>query len=285
MIDRDVSNPASAGGDAVQVLEVEGTTSKILFVVGQPLPPFAIGRAGPLAFEGANDLLDAHAFLHFDGQALFACSTTAAMPVVVDGNDLPRHWTRLHAPCTLSMGSARLVFRHERREPALEDAALRPRNEGPRPLETTPARAAMPRRSRGWLVMACGVSTLALAAVAAARFLALPGTVWGAAPTAPTSPITLVAGADEGGASPPVNSAVVVYPAPPRRLAPPPSGAPAARRDAGPAPRSLEREAVDAVRAGDRERALAVYRQLAQARPDHPAFAQAARIIATSAAP
>ncbi len=261
----------SGEGEGALVLEVEGTSSRMLFVEGRPLPPFAVGKAGPLAMEGGSDLLDAHVFLHFDGQALLACSTSAEKPAFMDGAPLPRQWTRLNAPCKLSMGSISLAFRRQMPELARDGAAL--------------PRAAPLRRSSGRFMMPCVALGLVVAAVAAGRFFSFPDAPSGPAPTAQTPPPAVSAAADEGGAGAPITSAIVVHPAPPNRPAHPVGGATSGRRDAGPAPRSLEREAVDALKAGDRERALTIYRQLTVARPDHPAFAQAARIIAANAVP
>ncbi|XYH94733.1 hypothetical protein ACMHYB_43975 [Sorangium sp. So ce1128] len=90
------------------------------------------------------------------------------------------------------------------------------------------------------------------------------------------------------------SSAVASSPPPPAPSAP--SAAPtvsprrpqSTARDMGteppPGKKTLQRQAVDAMAAGDHERAARLYEELARDQPDVPAYADALRIVRTKAA-
>src|SRR5207237_9357601 len=52
-----------------------------------------------------------HAYMCFDGRALFVQSTDDQRPAICDGHPLARGWTELAPPCAIDLGAARLVYR------------------------------------------------------------------------------------------------------------------------------------------------------------------------------
>jgi len=84
--------------------------AEMLFYEGESRDPFSVGRAGTFHVEGKG-VLDVHAFVHFDGQRLFMCSTDSVSPVLVDGAPLQRRWSELTPPCHLRFGAAAASFR------------------------------------------------------------------------------------------------------------------------------------------------------------------------------
>ncbi|WP_394836809.1 hypothetical protein LVJ94_07860 [Pendulispora rubella] len=84
--------------------------AEMLFYEGESRDPFSVGRAGAFHVEGRG-VLDVHAFVHFDGQRLFMCSTDSVSPVLVDGAPLQRRWSELTPPCHLRFGAAAASLR------------------------------------------------------------------------------------------------------------------------------------------------------------------------------
>jgi hypothetical protein len=89
---------------------------------GVELPPVGIGSGGSWRVM-ADGILNVHAYLYFDGQALFVQSADDQNPALVDGRAVGRDWTPVNMPCTISLASARLVFR-EADVPATTDETL-----------------------------------------------------------------------------------------------------------------------------------------------------------------
>ncbi|WP_394822975.1 hypothetical protein [Pendulispora albinea] len=84
--------------------------AELLFFAGEPREAFSIGRTGTFHIDGSG-VLDVHAFVHFDGQRLFMCSTDSVTPVLVDGAPLPRRWTELTPTCYLRFGAIAVALR------------------------------------------------------------------------------------------------------------------------------------------------------------------------------
>jgi hypothetical protein len=72
----------------------------------------------------ADGILNVHAYLYFDGQALFVQSADDDNPALVDGRAVGRDWTPVNMPCTISLAAARLVFREADAAPTDETLAL-----------------------------------------------------------------------------------------------------------------------------------------------------------------
>lgn len=95
------------------VIEIESGIGEPAFIpltLGQELQPISVGKKGMWRVEGAR-VLDVHAFVYFDGNALFLQSADEASAALVDGYRVGKAWTELHAPCRIEVGAARLRFR------------------------------------------------------------------------------------------------------------------------------------------------------------------------------
>src|SRR5262245_28687981 len=100
------------------VIEVEtgiGEPALIPLTMGQELQPISIGKKGMWKVESAG-VLDVHAFVYFDGTALFLQSADESASASVDGYRVGKAWTELHPPCKIEIGAARLRFRSIRDE-------------------------------------------------------------------------------------------------------------------------------------------------------------------------
>jgi hypothetical protein len=114
------------------VIEIEtgiGEPAFIPLTLGQELQPISLGRKGMWKIESAR-VLDVHAFVYFDGTALFLQSADESAAAAVDGYAVGKAWTELHAPCKIELGAARLRYRSllpdQQETEALERPAVKP---------------------------------------------------------------------------------------------------------------------------------------------------------------
>ena len=56
-------------------------------------------------------VLDVHAFMYFDGKALFLQSADPSSPAKMNGRPIGANWQQVEIPCTIELGRARLVYR------------------------------------------------------------------------------------------------------------------------------------------------------------------------------
>ncbi len=97
----------------VHIVEIRAGTSQrpvLELRPGQPVQPMSIGRVGMWTID-APDLLDVHAYLYFDGRALFVQSADPANPAKGNGQAIGSTWQQIEIPCTIELGRARLVYR------------------------------------------------------------------------------------------------------------------------------------------------------------------------------
>jgi hypothetical protein len=102
-----------ARSETTHVLEIESGIGEPAFIplaLGLELSPISVGRKGMWRIESAR-VLDVHAFVYFDGGALFLQSADERTPVVVEGHAVGQEWTEVRAPCRIEIGQARLRFR------------------------------------------------------------------------------------------------------------------------------------------------------------------------------
>src|ERR1043165_1036905 len=102
-----------AKAQTTHVIEIEtgiGEPAFIPLTLGQELQPISVGKKGMWRIESPR-VLDVHAFVYFDGNALFLQSADEANSASVDGYKIGKAWTELHAPCKIELGSAKLRFR------------------------------------------------------------------------------------------------------------------------------------------------------------------------------
>lgn len=102
-----------AKASTTHVIEIEtgiGEPAFIPLTLGQELQPISVGKKGMWRIESAR-VLDVHAFVYFDGSALFLQSADESDSASVDGYRVGKAWTELHAPCKIEIGAARLRFR------------------------------------------------------------------------------------------------------------------------------------------------------------------------------
>lgn len=98
---------------STHVIELErgtGEPASIPLTLGSELQPISIGKKGMWRIASER-LLDVHAFVYFDGAALFIQSADDASAASVDGYRVGKAWTELHAPCAIEIGDVRLRFR------------------------------------------------------------------------------------------------------------------------------------------------------------------------------
>ncbi len=89
-----------------------GTSQRPLLELrpGQVVQPMSIGRVGMWPVE-APGVLDIHAYVYFDGNALFIQSADAGNPAKGNGQAIGATWQQIEIPCTIELGRARLVYR------------------------------------------------------------------------------------------------------------------------------------------------------------------------------
>jgi hypothetical protein len=261
------------------------------FHSGQPVPTFTMGTAGGWKID-APGVAAVHAYGRFDGQRLLVATADPDRPALLDGRPVPETWLELRAPCVLAIGSARIAIdaRTSSEFPAVQarvagpvqaDAATRidiePLWADEKPAASDPiapelpARRAPPRRHARALLLALGA---ALTIAGAHRFVAWRRTM------SPPDPIAEEVAAQPPAARPPapVASSPAVEPSVSPRAARAPVG-PALPMAPTSSAKTPERDAVDALTAGDFAKASRLYRALADAHPDQPAFKEALRIL------
>lgn len=102
-----------AKSSTTHVIEIEAGIGEPAFIpltLGQELQPISVGKKGMWRLESPR-VLDVHAFVYFDGNALFLQSADEATAAMVDGYRIGKAWTELHAPCSIELGGARLRYR------------------------------------------------------------------------------------------------------------------------------------------------------------------------------
>jgi hypothetical protein len=102
-----------ADQNGVRVVEIRaGTSPRTVLELrpGQTVQPLSIGRVGMWPIE-APSILDVHAFLYFDGRALFFQSADPSQPARGNGQTIGVDWQQVEIPCTIEIGRARLVYR------------------------------------------------------------------------------------------------------------------------------------------------------------------------------
>jgi hypothetical protein len=87
-----------------------GEPTSIPLAIGQVVEPISVGRKGAWRID-AERVDDVHAFLCFDGDSLFLASAGESIAVSAGGDVIGTTWTKLRAPCTITLGAAALSFR------------------------------------------------------------------------------------------------------------------------------------------------------------------------------
>ena len=108
-----LSKALMADNPGVQIVEIRAGTSQrpvLELRPGQPVQPMSLGRVGMWPIE-APGVLDVHAYVYFDGRALFVQSADPNNPAKGNGQAIATAWQQVEIPCTLEMGRARLVYR------------------------------------------------------------------------------------------------------------------------------------------------------------------------------
>jgi len=103
-----MANPATT--HVIEIVTGIGEPAFIPLSMGHELQPISVGKKGMWRIESAR-VLDVHAFVYFDGNALFLQSADEQSAASVDGFRVGKAWTELHAPCQIEIGMARLRFR------------------------------------------------------------------------------------------------------------------------------------------------------------------------------
>lgn len=94
----------------VRVTAGHGAPQTLPLVRGRKQAPLSIGKSGMWRVMSPG-ILDVHAFLYFDGEALFLQSASIESYAVANGKVVDASWTEIHAPCTFELGDARLEYR------------------------------------------------------------------------------------------------------------------------------------------------------------------------------
>src|SRR5208337_4688072 len=107
------SRARMADNPGVHIVEIRAGNSQrpvLELRPGTPVQPMSVGRIGMWPVD-APEVLDVHAFLYFDGRALFVQSADAGNPAKGNGQAIGTAWQQLEIPCTIEIGRARLVYR------------------------------------------------------------------------------------------------------------------------------------------------------------------------------
>ena len=102
-----------AENTGVQIVEIRAGESPRPVLELRPgvvVQPMSIGRVGMWSID-APGVLDVHAYVYFDGRALFLQSADAGNPAKGNGQTVGAAWQQLEIPCTIEIGRARLVYR------------------------------------------------------------------------------------------------------------------------------------------------------------------------------
>ncbi|MGC4089340.1 MAG: hypothetical protein QM756_15925 [Polyangiaceae bacterium] len=275
-------------------------TSRLELRAGQFLSPVSFGaeRAGA---HGPGRV-------YFDGDTLYAASSDAASPALVDRAPLGCNWTAIGCPACLDMGDSRLVYGNVAPQPSshwdvptvvargvlidtvdaapeLFDAQVltlvrRPAIDAAREIEpeTTPRLAAVRRPS----------ALRSLLARVRSDFLRAPRSVRLAVPVIPLAAwLALTPVSPPTSASPARATPTATPPVPREEPSPPPKLAELSAEPERPREPAdpLEAKAVTALLRGADLEAAKLYDELARAHPNRSEFAVAARILRGRARP
>jgi hypothetical protein len=108
-----LSRARMADNPGVQIVEIRAGSSQRPVVElrpGEAVQPMSVGRVGMWQVD-APGVLDVHAYMYFDGRALFLQSADAGNPAKGNGQAIATSWQQIEIPCTIEMGRARLVYR------------------------------------------------------------------------------------------------------------------------------------------------------------------------------
>jgi hypothetical protein len=138
------------GGIEARLKRGESPRQEMIFEPDQAVKPFSLGAKGAwaIAAQGANPI---HAFVHFDGSALWVISTSAGSPASLDGHPVPHTWVVAPVPSVLSFGEAEIVIAAASEEPQTDLIARRaPPSRPPLKIseETMVAPVSLPWRSK-----------------------------------------------------------------------------------------------------------------------------------------
>jgi hypothetical protein len=290
-------------GDAIVMRLEVGTsdTPSRRFHAGQPASTFTIGTIGAWKIE-APGVAPVHAYARFDGRQLFVATADPDDPATVDGRTVPETWLAVAAPSTLAVGGARLTIDSRlssefpaapASDPSPAEAATRIDIEPlwvqeaqklPQPDEPPPPIERKERGEKEKEVAPQGRGTApakALVFVVGAALVAFAAYRIVAMRQAEPPPVaeTLAAPPAAAKSSAPIETTAPIEPprAAPTQvaLAPAAIATPAGKN----VERTVEREAVDALTAGDFTKAAKLYRTLNETRPNQPAFKEALRIL------
>jgi len=280
------------------------------FQPGQAVATFTIGTGGSWKIE-APGVAAVHAYGRFDGSRLLVATADPDQPVLLDGRPVPETWLAVAAPAVLAMGHARVAIEsrvssefpaaapavksrteaatridieppwgdnqverfekaaHELTRTQFDQAPPAARDVG-RTSEPGPAEA----RARRKPLMTVLLLVLGAGFTAAAYRFIGPGR------TAPVAAVLEEMPSRAPSSATPVapveRTAQVIEPS---RPALPASTSVAPGASSNPGGRTVEREAVDALTAGDFAKASRLYRALTEAHPQNPAFKEALRIL------
>lgn len=129
-----------AKASTTHVIEIESGIGEPAFIpltMGKELEPISVGKKGMWRIESAR-VLDVHAFVYFDGTALFLQSADESGTTSVDGYKVGKAWTELTAPCQIEIGSARLRFRSLLAPEASAPPPPKHKTPPPPPIQTMP---------------------------------------------------------------------------------------------------------------------------------------------------
>ena len=111
----------SAANFVVQLQTGVGEPSSHTLYLGTVLNPISIGTRGGWRIE-AKGVLDVHGYMYFDGRALFLQSADGERPILANGRAIGATWTSVKAPCSISIGSARVIYQEIDPDELVEDA-------------------------------------------------------------------------------------------------------------------------------------------------------------------
>jgi hypothetical protein len=102
-----------AQGDLnIELLSGRSDRRSLSLRTGEPIEPVSMG-ANAFWRIVADGISDVHAFVYFDGEAIFIASGDASNPAVAAGAVVGPEWTEMLPPCEIRLGHAVLAVRPE----------------------------------------------------------------------------------------------------------------------------------------------------------------------------
>jgi hypothetical protein len=132
---------------AVRLVDGQGQEPMRAFTPGTPVGPFSVGSQAEWALSSPTTA-PLHAYLYYDGTALFVAAAQGEVATTVNGSDVGTDWTPVAAPGEIRMGGVWLSVADGSLDPALIEDVATAFYQGPALTDDEPTRAPAPPAAR-----------------------------------------------------------------------------------------------------------------------------------------